>query len=470
MTHTKTSDKRSRGGVAYVISLMAMIVFTVLAAAMASNTMLILCAGDNHRSVVNARLAAESGMDFMLHQIRNIRLPQDTKQETLPTNLTQALGDLLNATANLASQPVTVSRLHSAEHCLHWTVHVPEVQLPSGSFSCTLVPVGPDRCTLIVQGSANGISRSVAIELVMISKHSKAFDYGLASFGPVSMSGNAIIVGVNDPSEASMIAANTSGGAALSLSGNAVIGGDLTVVGDSYITISGTPSVGGTSDPELIGDHIHTVPTAPEVPALDVAPLAALAINVVNSSTHTSSSGMTFNNIRIAPDANPTFASNVVINGIIYVEAPNIVTFSGKATINGIVVTEDSDNPIESCQLHFAGQVEAFSVETLPDTPEFHDVREHTGTFVVAPGFAVTFSGQFSAINGAIAADQLTFTGQSEGIVNGAVIGLGNYPTSLDGNVEIHVDRQRAYPNPCGFLKTIALEADPASYTELVGG
>ena len=76
---------------------------------MVSNTTLIVRAGDNHRSAVNARLAAESGMDFMLNQIRNVRLPLDTNEETMSANLTQALGNLLNTTANLASQSVTTS-------------------------------------------------------------------------------------------------------------------------------------------------------------------------------------------------------------------------------------------------------------------------------------------------------------------------------------------------------------------------
>ncbi|MBL7132994.1 MAG: hypothetical protein ISS78_02745, partial [Phycisphaerae bacterium] len=254
------------------------------------------------------------------------------------------------------------------------------------------------------------------------------------------------------------------------LSGGAVIAGDLTVVGDSYIAISGSPSLGGTTDPELMGQHIHSLSATPQVPTVDLEPLAALATNVVDSSTSTSSPGLTFSNIRIASSTNPTFGSDVVINGMTYVEAPNIVSFAGKTTINGMVVTEDSDNPIESCQLSFSAQVEAYGVETLPDIPEFDQVRQETGTFILAPGFAVTFSGQFSAISGTIAADQLTFTGQAEGIVKGAVIGLGDYPTSLDGIVEIRVDRLNAYPDPAGFVKTIALEVDPASYRELVGG
>lgn len=470
MTHTKTSDKRSRGGTAYVMSLMAVIVFSILAAALASSTTLILRAGDNYRSVVNARLAAESGMDFMLNQIRIIRIPVDTNEDTVSANLTQALGNLLNTTANVAGQSVTVSREHAGDDCHHWTVHVPDIQLPYGSFSCTLLPAAPDRCTLVVKGIANDISRSVAIDLVMTPRPNVAFDFGLASFGPVSVVGNARIVGVNDPSEASVLAADTSGGTALSLAANAVIAGDLTVVGDGHIAISGSPSLGGTTDPELMADHIHSVPEPPDVPTLNIGPIAALATNVVDSTTHTSSSGLTFSNIRIAAGTNPTFASDVVINGVIYVEAPNHVTFSGNSTINGMVVTEDSENPIESCQLNFAGGMQAFGVETLPDTPEFSEIKQHTGSFVVAPGFSVTFSAQFSTINGTIAADKLTFTGQAGGIINGAVIGLSEHPMALDGGVEIRVDRLNARPDPAGFVDTMALEADPASYTELVGG
>ena len=461
MNITRTSSRGGRGGMAHVLALVFLVLLNGLAVALVSGTMLNLRAGDNYRRAVDAQLAAESGMDFMLNQIRSVRIPQDTNQETMPANIAEALGALLNTTANLASQSVTVST---------GTVYVPGIQLPYGSFSCTLAPDGDKRCRLVVRGSAQGVQRSVAIDLVMTPKHSTAFDYGLASFGPVSIVGNARIVGVNDPSEASVLAADTSGGAALSLAANALIAGDLTVVNNAPIAISGSPSLGGTTDPELMADHILSVPEPPEAPALDIGPIAALATNVVDSSTHTSSPGLTFSNIRIAAGTNPTFASDVVINGVVYVEAPNNVTFSGNSTINGMVVTEDSDNPIQSCQLNFAGGMQAFGVETLPDTPEFAEVRQHTGTFVVAPGFGVTFSAQFSTINGTIAADQLTFTGQAGGIVNGAVIGLSERPMALDGGVEIHVDRLNAYPNPAGFVETMALEPDPASYTELVGG
>ena len=461
MTYAETSDTRSRGGMAHVLSLMVMLVFSVLAAALASNTMLILRAGDNHRSAVYARLAAESGMDFMLNQIRIVRLPPGTTQETMPANLAEVLGNLLNATANLGGQSVSVNGS---------TVYVPDIQLPYGSFSCTLAPDGEERCTLVVRGIADGVHRSVAIDLVLTPRHSEVFDYGLASFGPVSLDGSAKVVGINDPSEANVLAADTSGGTVLNLSGSALIAGDVWVVGDAPVAISGSASLGGTIDPELMGQHIHPLCAPPESPTLEIAPIAALATNVVDSSTDTASPGLTFTNIRIVANTNPTFGSDVVINGVTYVEAPNIVVFSDRTTIRGMVVTEDSDNPIESCRLSFSAQVEAYGVETLPDTPEFSEVKQQSGTFILAPGFAVTFCGQFSGVNGTIAADKLTFTGQAAGVVRGAVIGLAEHSMSLNGGVEIHVDRSGADPDPAGFVKVLALEPDPTSYTELVGG
>ena len=461
MRITRTSSRRGRGGMAHVLALVFLVLLNGLAVALVSGTMLNLRAGDNYRRAVDAQLAAESGIGFMLNEIRHIRLPADTTEQTMPANLAAALAERLDATANLNAQSVT----HDGSQ-----VNIPDIQLPVGSFSCTLSPAGQDKCTLIVRGSAEGVLRAVAIDLNLIAKHSGVFDYGLASFGVVAIADNAKIIGVNDPSEANILAATTGGSVALTLGDNAIVSGDVSVVGDGSVAISGTPSLGGTTDPEQMAEHIHSLATAPDVPEVQTAPLAALATNVVDSSTDTGSSGLTFSNIRIAAGTNPTFGSDVVINGIVYVEAPNIVVFSGRTTFNGMAVTEDSDQPIESCQLHFSGQVEAYGVESLPDTPEFAEVRQQTGTFVLAPGFGVTFSGQASAINGTIAADQLTFTGQSEGIVNGAVIGLADYPTLLGGNVEIQVDRLNAYPDPAGFAKTFALEADAASYTELTGG
>ena len=131
-----------------------------------------------------------------------------------------------------------------------------------------------------------------------------------------------------------------------------------------------------------------------------------------------------------------------------------------------MVVTEPSTQPLSACTLRFAGNVEAYGVETLPATSQFAAIRAQTGTFVLAPGFDVTFAGNFSAINGTIAADKLTFTGSATGTVKGAVIGLSPQPTSVGGNVDILVDRQNAAPHPAGFVQTFTLAPQSSTYRE----
>ena len=458
----RTQKKRSQKSraVAYVLALLVLAIFGVLAVAFSSKTGLNLRAGANHRLATDARFVAESGLAFMLDRVKAIRLPGDTTEDMLLDDLCSALGANLNGTTNLAGSTV----VQSEEEVL-----IPKIALDHGVFTASLSSAGANRCRLEVKGVTGEISRRVAIDLVLQVKNSGVFDYGLASRSPISVLGNAVIHGVDDPTEASVVTTTTTG--ALEVGGNASISGDLFSTGDSSsIVISGSPTVAGETNPmTILANHVHTDVAAPDFPETDTAPLAALATNVVDSNTDISVNGLVLNNVKIAAGTNPTFAKDVVLNGVIYVEAPNRVTFTSKVTINGMIVTVPSEHPIADCQLDFAGQSEAFGVDVLPDTPQFAEVKQQTGSFIVAPGFSVKFSGQFSAINGTIAADQLTFTGQAEGVVNGALIGLAEHPAQVNGNVEIYVDRAKVNRNPSGFVKVLSLVPEAISYTELVG-
>ena len=449
-------------GIAYVAAMILLAAFSALGVAMAAFCNLSLRKSANYCAVVDARLEAESGAAFMLERLGTVRLPGTTTETTFAAYLLEVLGEKLNGTSNLAGQSVTV---------VDGAVCVPQITLGAGSFSSRFNWASESRCRMVVQGTVRGVSRRIAMDLALVPQQPLVFDYGLASRGKISISGNAKIMGVNYPGEASVLSATREHTEAIHVDGNVVISGDLGVSEANHtVVITGTPSIAGSTDPEVYSQHIHFGVDTPDFPGIDVSPLTALATNVVDATTDTSSPGLTFSNIRIAAGTNPTFASDVVINGAVYVEAPNIVYFECKTTLNGFVVTQDSAQPIESCQIFFGGHVEAFGVDALPDTEEFAAVKQQTGTFVLAPGFAVTFAGRFSAVNGTIAADQLTFSGTAEGIIRGAVIGLKDRVTKLDGNVEILVDRQNADPDPAGFVKSFALEPDPASYAELVGG
>jgi len=456
MRFRRSKLRRARPGFAYLMAMVLLTVLVAMAVSFSAVTNMSLLQSDNHRHGMEARLAAESGLAFMVENMRGIRLSGGLTQDAFLNSLATELGRRFDGTVNLAGQTVAKDAN---------TVAIPAIAVEGMAFRSCVRWVDANHCRLEVTGTARGVSRRVTMDIQLAMKRSAVFDHGLASLGKVVVSGSAKIMGVNSPDEASVLAMTHPGSEAIAISGNSTISGDLYVAAENgTVSVSGAPSVGGTSDPAEIAGHIHLGAEAPTFPEVDVAPIAALATNVVDGGTDLRQPVL--NNIRIAAGTNPTFASDVVINGVVYVEAPNIVRFEGRTTLNGLIVGRNTSQPISDCQIRFSGHVEAFGVENLPDTAEFAAVKKQTGTFVLAPGFGVTFTGSFSAINGSIAADQLTFTGSAEGVVKGSVIGLGDLPTSVGGSVEIYVDSKNADPRPAGFLQSVALTPDPSTYAE----
>ncbi len=437
-----------------------MVVFAAMSISFTAVTDMNARKSDNYRNAQAARLAAESGLAFMMERLQYIRLPADTTSETFTGNVYAALDQMFNGTANLAGQIVTIDGA---------TVLVPEIEAVDKTFSSSFSWVDANRCRITIRGSTGQIHRRLAVDLVLEPRRAKVLDYGLASRGQISISGSAKILSVGNPSDASILSASASD-EAIVLDGSVTIDGDLYTAGaDTYVSITGSPSVAGSTDPVVIDEHLHEGVDPPDFPAVDISDIVPLATNLMDADTGTGEP--VYNNIRIAAGTNPVFSSAVVLNGVIYVEAPNIVKFSGQTTLNALIITQDSDQPIANCQLEFSGGVQANGVEALPDTSEFIPVKQYTGTFILAPGFAASFSGNFGTIAGMIAADQLTFTGTAEGIVQGTVLGLADVPTTLSGNVEIRVDRQGLGDdwNPAGLLKSFAFVLQPNSYSELTG-
>ena len=453
-------DRRGQGqAFASLLALILLAVMAALAVVFAAASNLSLRTSHSHNNATQARLLAESGLAYTLKTLQPLRLPGTTDEQTFAPNLSSALGEKLNGTPNLSGQPVTVSGS---------SVLVPPIAIGEGQFTTAVAWLDASTSQLTVAGSSQGASQRVRMHLALVSRRPSALDYGLASRGQILISGNARIVGVNSPEEASVVSATATHTDAIVLSGNSEVSGDVYASGDTAgVAMTGSPSVGGSTDPNVIAQHVHLGVEAPDCPEIDVTPIAVLATTELSESNP---SGASYSNIRIAAGTNPTFGGEVTLNGVIYVEAPNVVRFGGQTTINGLIVTQASDYPLSDCQISFGGGVRAYGVEVLPDTPEFTEVKTLTGTFIAAPGFGLTFSGRFGAVNGSIAADQLTFAGTAEGVVRGSVLGLKDLPCSLGGNVEIYVDMLNADPHPAGFVPSLALVPIPATYVELKGG
>jgi hypothetical protein len=282
------------------------------------------------------------------------------------------------------------------------------------------------------------------------------------------MNGNPRILGANSASEANVLITTYTDPEALNLTGNCQIGGDVSISNPAaHASLTGNVSVGGESGSGgAVLDHIHIGVGDVPFPEVDPTVFEPFAVNIVDKTTKTNGN-KTFSNIRILANTNKTFGGNITLNGVTYIEVPNDITFSGNLTVVGVIVTEDAgDNVYDVNRLKFTGNTSIWGVEDLPDTPEYADLKELPGSFLLAPGFGVDFTGNFGTFSGTIAADEFFFRGNASGTVFGSVINYSNSMFRLTGNSNLTFDRSGDPETPPGFFTPSRLSPVAGSYRE----
>ena len=175
----------------------------------------------------------------------------------------------------------------------------------------------------------------------------------------------------------------------------------------------------------------------------------------------------TLTNIRIPAGTNPTFKANTTINGVIYIESPNIVTFKGNTTICGVIVAEQPEiENLSANQIHFEGNVTSSGVENLPAGREFDGLRELTGSFLLAPGFSTRFKGKSNMLSGWTVASSFDFSGNGNAKIRGGVMNLNDSNFLVGGNRTMTIDKASVAAQPAGMVATHVLTCVPGSYEE----
>jgi hypothetical protein len=107
-------------------------------------------------------------------------------------------------------------------------------------------------------------------------------------------------------------------------------------------------------------------------------------------------------------------------------------------------------------------------VTELPES--FGDLRNDTGTFIMAPGFHVSMGGNFGTLNGCIAANGVEFFGNAGGIIGGSVLNYSDQPMELSGNSDLYFNRTGETEIPSGFepVLNIVIKYDPSAYDEII--
>lgn len=314
-------------------------------------------------------------------------------------------------------------------------------------------------------GGSGQITRTIRVNYDIEPYEYPIFDYGMATKGPVHFLGNPTITGINSNNEADIFIDSQSTNLAMLVTGNTNFDGDISI-GNSTANADfwGDVKIGGDTGQTAIDNHITIGTETPEFPVPDTQHFEQYATgDVIKSSTDLTNS-MTLTNAKIRAGTDPNFLGNIIIEGILYIEQPNIVTFNGNVDSRGMIVAEGDVSDAGTNSMSFLGN---FATNPYPPGTEFDAIRQETGSSILAPAFAVTFAGNFSALSGVMAVSGVHFSGNVSAVVKGTIVNYSENPTVVEGNSTLNFDRSDNITVPAGFDTHRILTYNPTSYEEL---
>jgi hypothetical protein len=457
MAPVKKSLRINRRGAVLIISMIFILIFSALAVSMATLSGTNVQLASNQHKVDCALASTESGLESMRYWLTPLEIPSSTPISDYFGVIVSTLKNDLDA--NSISN-ITIYNDGS----------IPPVTLDSASgqsFEGELIidANNPNILHVYATGGGSEITRTIRVQYDIEPYEYPIFDFGLATKGPVHFLGNPTITGVNSNSEADIFVDSQSNNLAMLVTGNANFDGDINI-GNSAANAQfwNDVQIGGDTGQAAIDNHVTIGVETPEFPLPDTQHFLQYATgDIIDSSTDVSDH-MTLTNAIIEAGTDPNFLGNVTINGILYIEQPNIVNFSKNVALNGMIVGDgDAYNPGTN-SISFRGN---FATNPYPAGAEFDAIRSETGSSIVAPGFAASFSGNFAALGGVMAVSGAHFSGNVNAVVKGTILNYSENPTVIEGNSTMNFDRSDNITVPAGFDTHRILTYNPASYEEI---
>ena len=238
----------------------------------------------------------------------------------------------------------------------------------------------------------------------------------------------------------------------------------------AYVDLQGGKAgIGGVTGEEATKPPYVTYDVPPtEFPEMVPGQFESYATTTLDPNMDTSADAA-LENIRIPANMNPTFSGHATLKGVVFIETPNVVIFTGTADVTGIIVGDGDDTDDSGTnQISFRGNVNSWPVTELPQEPQYEGLHDQIGTFVMAPGFHVSFGGSFEALSGAIAANGIEFSGNAGGTINGSIINYADTEMTLSGNSDLYFNRSGLDDVPAGFEPELVLRYDSSSYCEII--
>jgi hypothetical protein len=441
-------------GTALVLAMIVLIILSALTAGLATlSANSVQIAHSQCQSDVAYR-AAESGLEIMRYWLSRFIMPKTTPTgEYLATIVAYLQSDL-------AAAGVTQIDVHDDGS-------VPAVSVDTaagGSFWAQLrMDVNdPSVLRLSVTGAHRQATRTIEVAFHMAPYQHPIFNYGMATRGALQFPRNPTLTGATLGWEADVYV-DTPEMVAVDIGGNANFAGDFYLANsEGQLCCSGSLVIAGESGEAAVDNHVFAgaEPVAFPMPETDIFTGYATG-PAVNPATMDLTKGLTLTNAIIPAGTNPTFDGSVIIQGILLIESPNIVTFNRNCQLNGIMVGDGNLGTPENSQINFLGN---FATGPYPTGPQFDWLASAVGTSILTPRFSVSFTGNFSAIDGVVAAGNLRFAGNANADIHGTLINYGTAPMVVDGNISLAFDRAASTKIPGGFDTHRVLEYEPCSY------
>ncbi|MDI6450606.1 pilus assembly PilX N-terminal domain-containing protein [Anaerobaca lacustris] len=462
MTRSKINCACRRGS-ALVLSLLFLTVLSAMAIAMATISGANVQVAHNQRQGGWALAGAHSGLEVLRYYLKDVSVPIGAPQDRLAAiagELQEMFADVQNISVSYSADTLTMTFAPvtlDAEVDQRFAATVTYGAHADGTPNY-------DALDVTITGSGGQATKRIGVCYSLRDIGNPIFDYGIATRGPLKTQGNVDIETFNETFSANIYIESLNSNLALEMIGKSSIGGTVTIAnGAANVDIANSSTVLGAKGSNAI-QHITIGADACTFPVPN--PSEFLGYVTTTFQTGDPTSNTTLTNVEIPADTNPQFTGNTTINGVMYIRQPNTVRFVGNATINGIIVAEGQlETPSELNHLDFGGTVISNDVSTL-SAEEFGALTEQTGTFIVAPGFSVSFGGNASMINGVIAASGVEFYGHAGGTVNGSIINYSDDRMDLAGNTDLVFNRSGRDKIPAGFEPQTTLEFVPASYQE----
>src|SRR5687767_16026049 len=104
--HSRGNGRTRRRGVTSLMAMIFVVVFASLAIGFYAQTSINAKISGNDRRMIEARTAAESGLDFMRYELARVQLPPLMTEAQAFAEVRSDLATLLNGTGNMGSNVV----------------------------------------------------------------------------------------------------------------------------------------------------------------------------------------------------------------------------------------------------------------------------------------------------------------------------------------------------------------------------